>query len=831
MNRLILIIIVVLQATVVNANKYVHYYINDGSFHGFYASDTSIIRHNDVSNISYIIVNGMEYELPVRLIDKITIEDANLSVDFDGDYRIYEKNYSEGTFHKVIVDNRACLFASKNGDFGTNDTILAVSKYNNSCLLIFTNDLGRINRVLTEKSFYSFIYHDDKVEDIVEFRIDGETIDHFNNSDIHAKNVINKAPAVDFNGFFDNIDNVLEVIDDPLSGLKNLAQNYSELGNDPELHNQFLIVDGVILARDFRSLAASTAALIGSEGLSWLEFIQSLNSFYDSMDSLLTDMFPNSELIKKYEDYYRSKYGINVQATTPSNITCTSANLKGTFSSANGNRGDFKIIFKELLGQESFQEITPSIEATSKNSISLNYSIENLKPNTNYFYYLNYECVVDGLRLTFSSAPIDFKTLTPEATTLGIESKNDKSACVKCYFKNVPEGAICGIQYGTNGSYKVALDSASEEAQLITLSGLQPENTYSYQAFIQYDGEKFYGTMREFTTYSSESPMFEILNYDFFVDVTVPWEDVGERIHPDEVKPSICSDIKINISLDAQPDITYVASCDNIDYPISVNENSVCIKSFDWHCSDLNMPYDYDVETNEFSVYFKRPIHIIGIDSNGSRKEIIYINTDDKASYSTSTSSYITYNIPIKITTYPSVNMNNFTTYINDDGSIITDYDVEVDGFLAYTIAYNCFYHNQSPFSIPGWTEIMYYLIPDRRNESGLLSVFHRFNNNYHYHVHSGFDAFVKIREVDKETLGIYGYDNSKPIYIIRSYSIARRKVCPDLDEYQKDAAPYQEWAIKYHQDYLKYPNGVISSYGGKIVDNIEILDIPGHKN
>lgn len=501
MNRLITVIVAILATITVSANKYVHYYMNDGTFHGFYIYDQPIIQHNAEGTESNILINGLEYSLSLQMVDRIEIEDGNISQDFTGDYRIYEKN-SEGNFHRVIVDNRASLFASKNGDFGANDTILAVSNYNNHYILLFTDDASRIKSVFTGTSLYSIVYLDNKIEDIIEFNIDGRNISHSANLTVFPERIKynNIESPRDIHNFFKDFNNIIELVEDPLSGLKNLAQNYTELGVNPELHNQFLIVDGLILARDFANLAAATAALFGTGGLSWYEFINSINSLYGSMDSLMDDMFPESELIRRYEDYYRLKYDIDIKSTLPTDVSCTSANLNGHFSATNGNCGSFKIIFKELLGQDPFQELSPIVELEFDNSYLLYYSIENLKPGTNYFYSINYECFVDGLKLTFSSDPIDFKTLTPEATTLGIVDKCENSAKIKCSFKNVPNNSVCGILYGVDEISNISQVSPIDGTQIVVLSGLQPSTSYQYCAFIQYGGRTYYGEILNFIT-------------------------------------------------------------------------------------------------------------------------------------------------------------------------------------------------------------------------------------------------------------------------------------------------------------------------------------------
>ncbi|MCM1517246.1 MAG: hypothetical protein NC117_01195 [Pseudoflavonifractor sp.] len=413
MKRPTLLLIAFLTIITASADKYVHYHMSDGSFHGFYASSNPTVLHDNGGQTSSISLNGNVHDMQVGEIERIVIEDANLSDDFDGDYRIYEKSCPQGIFKKIIIDNRACLLASKNGDFGANDTILAASAYNNERLLLYTDDLGQAKKFFTTRSLYSHIRMVDGPEDLVELTEDGATIDHSDLLPLRDTHLTAKdAAAVSFDPvrLHEVIQNIQGIIDDPLSGIKNLVQNYTDLGKNPELHNQFLVVDGIILARDFASFAASTASVLGTSGFSWGEFISDLESLAGSTDDLLNDMFPDSKQMEKYRDFYRTKYNIEITATTPSDITSTSANLKGSFTSTAGINGTIKLKFHKLLDDEPWSELTPSIEMVSSQSFTLSYPIDKLLPHTDYLYYIVYECVVDGLNLTFSSDAIDFTT-------------------------------------------------------------------------------------------------------------------------------------------------------------------------------------------------------------------------------------------------------------------------------------------------------------------------------------------------------------------------------------------------------------------------------------
>lgn len=123
-----------------DAQKYIHYYMNDSTFNGFYTSMSPEIKHDPSTGTTTILLNGNEYNVPVENIDKIEIEDALVTDSFIGDYRIYEGAFEDQEYKYAFVDTRAHLLASKNGDFGANDTIMFASVYNNLCVLFFTNE-------------------------------------------------------------------------------------------------------------------------------------------------------------------------------------------------------------------------------------------------------------------------------------------------------------------------------------------------------------------------------------------------------------------------------------------------------------------------------------------------------------------------------------------------------------------------------------------------------------------------------------------------------------------------------------------------------------------
>lgn len=76
------------------------------------------------------------------------------------------------------------------------------------------------------------------------------------------------------------------------------------------------------------------------------------------------------------------------------------------------------------------------------------------------------------------------------------------SATVTCSFENVPEGASCGIEYsdGNNWTQQTVNNSSNEGSHTVNLFGLKPDTKYEYRAFIDDDGQMYYGSQLNFTT-------------------------------------------------------------------------------------------------------------------------------------------------------------------------------------------------------------------------------------------------------------------------------------------------------------------------------------------
>lgn len=483
-----------------DAQKYVHYYMNDSTFNGFYTSMSPEIKHDPSTGTTTILLNGNEHNVPVQNIDKIEIEDALVTDSFIGDYRIYEGAFEDQEYKYAFVDTRAHLLASKNGDFGANDTILFASVYNNEQVLFFTNENGKIQKIFDGNSLFFYDYADDVLENVIELTSDGGMVEH--PEMVRTRSRISIFKPISTGSVLGDFlaDSYLNLAN---YGLGQFINNINEFRNNPENHQGNLIVDGMFIAGDIVGVAGAFAAGISTGGLAWAGLGIGIVGLGNDIWGLMNDIFPSSEQMEKYKEYYQNKYNITVKTIDPKNVKSDKADIRGTFSSSKGIKGNLYFSFSKLTDTGMGNKITGSAEEVSSQSYIVKGEANDLKPGTNYFYMLYYECDVNGLHFTYAADNgIDFKTSIPAATTFQVDAEDvkDRTATVKCSFSNVPNGATCGVQYGSDGSSSIATTSSSDGEKTVNLTGLKPATTYSYRAFIQYEGQNYYGETLSFTT-------------------------------------------------------------------------------------------------------------------------------------------------------------------------------------------------------------------------------------------------------------------------------------------------------------------------------------------
>ena len=510
MKKIIFILAFLLAGISAEAQKFLRYQMNDGTYNGFYTEGIESITHDYKDGVAtaFVQASGKIHEIPVDAIENISVENADIDDGNVGEYRIYEFNYDEGDVKKIYVDNRTFLFASHNGDFGANDTILFSSAYNDMACLFYTDGQGRVRKIFDGKKLLYFDYDDDGSGFSMLDLETGNSYHYCFDSTLNSASRIRGIQALKGLNFFSNLlktergnfwgDAGLAAIG---IGASEFADRMDAVGDNPELRGMFLFTDALSIAGDMLGIGLSLLGEVPTGGWSTAGLVLSAGMLMYDLNELMWHLFPDSEQMKKYEEFYRNKYAITVKTIAPENVTCNKADLRGTFMSFNGVKGELYFNCHQLTDSGLGDRIVGSTEAVTSNSYIVKGSATNLKPGINYFYMLWYKCEVNGLLLTFpADNAMDFTTPLPSATTIGKESVEERSAVVKCSFSNIPEGAICGVQYGRDGSYNVAIASSSDGETTVNLTGLKPGTDYSYRAFIQYEGENYYGETLVLTT-------------------------------------------------------------------------------------------------------------------------------------------------------------------------------------------------------------------------------------------------------------------------------------------------------------------------------------------
>lgn len=497
------------------AQKFMHYYMNDHTFQGFYTESIDSIKHS-VEDGKLQILNYIGDEcirIPAEKVDSIVFEGANPTTgDLDG-YRIYELDNTEGGFKKAYVDNRANVIMSKTGQFAENDTIVFTSAYCGYKYLFITNENGEIARLFDGKNLLCFDYNNE----------DGK-INVFGSVTTTLDNDVSdsgKTRAAGKSSFFKNCQDIIvdklkknkDVVDAGLDcgsawtdfSISCFLQSMEEIQNNPESHNQLLIVNGLFLAKDIIGIATSLATLPLAGPVSVVKFCVDLTALMVDFWGLLQQIYPSKEQMEIYKEYYRNKYQISLKVLPVENVTHESATLNGSFYFANKLKGRLYFVYSPLWN-DGFNEVDATCTTSPSNPYSHNLQafVEGLTEKTEYIYYPNYECKIDGLSFTYSTNEAeDFTTASlpdPQPVTGEVSDVQDQTATVKCTFKNIREGAVCGVEYSCEGGKNRQVGSPQEGTQQISISGLKPNTQYTYAAYVEYNGIPYYGEEKTFQT-------------------------------------------------------------------------------------------------------------------------------------------------------------------------------------------------------------------------------------------------------------------------------------------------------------------------------------------
>ena len=515
MKKIILIILAYTSCLFANAQRYMHYYMNDGTYFGFYTNEITSVDHyiENGNNYSSVYIGEKNYKIPINNIDSVAFEGCSIGDnDFIGKYRIYELNYDDKDSYskKVFVDNRAMLLASKNGDFGANDTILLTSICNDIRCMFITDSKGYISKLFDGETFLYFDWEDDTNANIIKLNDNGYQIIQDINQN-NGKYKTRSAKSFIKNFFFKQIGDLTEngeaissiIFGEANNGIGTFFHNLESIRNDPELHNLTLWVDGLFIAGDIAGIAGSIAAGVPTTGLSWLALGHSINSLFNDINNLMNNIWPDDEQMKRYKDYYQNKYNIRISTLPEENVTYNSAKLNGSFTSLNGINGE---LFFTLFSANDNKSASATAEKVTDNSYLISGNAIGLKPGELYIYYANYKCTINGLEFIYQSDnQDDFMTLYPSAHTGEVSNIEAHSAEISCTYYNVPDGATCGVEYTWDGGTgRQTAQSSKDGEKFIRMSSLKPNTEYSCRAYVEFEGTPIYA--ENTTTFTTKLP-------------------------------------------------------------------------------------------------------------------------------------------------------------------------------------------------------------------------------------------------------------------------------------------------------------------------------------
>lgn len=499
------------------AQSFMRYHMHDGSFNGFYT--------NCIDSISHVIENGEAVSkvysgkscrtIPIKNISDISFESSTLDSGNAGEYQILELIVEDKSFKRAYVDNRANLIASKTGDFFANDTILMASKYHDFKCLLFTDSEGKITRYYDGENYLIQDYSDDDTFNLVEISKTAE-------SDVALSSLDNTTTRVPIKTIWKNIhkflrseqfQNFIAAVESPVvettlgtisTGLSSLSENLDIIANDPEQHSKRCITASlslILTLGDLPAYLSSILSLAASDSIEDALFLDSLyGGIMSAFDDLLKSIYPDTDTIDRYRQFYANKYNLAIETAAATDVTSTSATLNGAIYSEDGIRGDVYFCISEMYS-DNIQDVIASKRQEKVNQHELQGTATGLKPDTWYMYYVEYVCMIDKLKLIFTSEEAaDFTTKRPTATTVEATNITRSSAIINCIFSNT-EGSWCGVHYFSDDGLDTGVVSAGGDGeQQVTLTGLQPATTYTCYAVAKIGDKEYKGEEISFTT-------------------------------------------------------------------------------------------------------------------------------------------------------------------------------------------------------------------------------------------------------------------------------------------------------------------------------------------
>lgn len=132
-----------------------------------------------------------------------------------------------------------------------------------------------------------------------------------------------------------------------------------------------------------------------------------------------------------------------------------------------------------------------------------------------------YNCMFVGTNYDYVERVLGEFTLNKYIASTGNCLEYDlNSATVQCYYENVPEGAECGIILSWDEGVDTISSSSEEATKVFVLNDLTSFKTYTYCAYIKYDGKIYTGGSK---TFMPKHPVIPDLSGTWGFDQSFYW--------------------------------------------------------------------------------------------------------------------------------------------------------------------------------------------------------------------------------------------------------------------------------------------------------------------
>lgn len=341
-------------------------------------------------------------------------------------------------------------------------------------IFIFTDTLNLPCLVKTIDSYFTLEYFDNNTVSITAYDFDNKEI---NKKEFSIESIVNnnktRASAIQTTNIALGIVDLVQFVKNPSSLTNNITALATALGWKTSL-------DGSPLLGSSIGTAGSLYGLIMNVG--------SKNAWVAAGISI-------AALIEELNKHFRMKWWGDNPLFMIDSISTSSTTAIIYY------RLDYKGECNNPTADVSYRHNDSStfFKSTSASKGQNNIKLSGLEPSKQYLARMS--ACGDGILGMFGQLHTSkyFTTQTPSAIT-GASDPQRESVNIKCQFKYLPEGAICGIRYNSEYGHNTVSCKSIESEQTITISDLIPITTYTYSTYIEYKGQYWNGQEKSFTT-------------------------------------------------------------------------------------------------------------------------------------------------------------------------------------------------------------------------------------------------------------------------------------------------------------------------------------------